>query len=190
MRLYRLPYLLTKAEIRCIIYKVNYIYLKNILRAGIIMSENNIKIENGISARCGKWRKWIIIAALAVIVAAAVTVTLILTLGKKPAIPPEREIFYSDGFEFVYKTEDTLSIVSYRGDEEEVHIPSTLVGLAVTEVAEDAFLGNIYIRNLSFGMFLTDIAPSAFRGCSELQTVTLPKSIKKLKWKLCSTRPN
>ena len=106
------------------------------------MSENNINIENRISARNGRVRLILIIAAVALLVAVGVCVILFFVLrGDKP-LPREREVFYSDDFEYAYKTDDTLTILSYTGTDSTVHVPTTINGLAVVEIAKEAFLGN------------------------------------------------
>ena len=143
------------------------------------MDENKVNKESEIPARNGKVRLIVIIAAVAVLVSLAVGLIIFFAI-KSDVSSPQREVFYFDGFEYSYKTEDSLTITAYKGNDSDVYVPSTIAGIAVVEIASEAFLGNEDIKSISFGMFLTEISDRAFVGCAEIKKVTFPDSLKKI----------
>ena len=60
----------------------------------------------------------------------------------------------------------------------ELHIPSTYLGMAVTEIAPRAFEGNTTITSLTIPSSITFIGKSAFGSCTRLAKIDLPDTVK------------
>lgn len=68
-------------------------------------------------------------------------------------------------------------LLAYLGSSSNVIIPGT-----VTQIAENAFKGNLNIISLAFDLssYLDTIPQRAFEGCTYLETVTFPESIREI----------
>ena len=101
-----------------------------------------------------------------------------------PAIEiPEEQKNYEvkiDSFDF------TATITEYKGDEEQVVVPATVVDPVYGDVCDvvaiggSAFLGNETMKEISFPETLVSIGEGAFQNCSALEKVTLPEGVEKI----------
>lgn len=87
----------------------------------------------------------------------------------------------SDGFSYL-ATDKMAVIYDYDNRTSDVAIPQQLGDNYTTKIAKYAFFNNTNMTSLSFenASFLTEIGDSAFAGCSNIKTLVLPLSIKKL----------
>ena len=81
--------------------------------------------------------------------------------------------FYS----YTVKSDGTICIDKYLGDEQVVVIPSTIEGAIVTEIGANAFQNCTGITELGFPENLTAIGSSAFQNCSGLTALDLPGGV-------------
>ena len=70
------------------------------------------------------------------------------------------------GFEYEVKDDGTIEIIGYSGAEADITIPSTINGATVTSIADNAFADNKNLTSVTIPDSVTDIAPTAFNGCS------------------------
>ena len=70
----------------------------------------------------------------------------------------------------------TVTITGYTGSMIDVEIPSTIDGLSVTRIGEDAFK-NALIRSVTIPSSVREIDWFAFSGCTCLESVTIPSSV-------------
>jgi len=68
-------------------------------------------------------------------------------------------------------------ITGYSGSGGAVIIPSTIGGVAVTGIADNAFFNNKAITSVTIPSGATRIGYSAFFGCTSLQSITIPASV-------------
>ena len=61
---------------------------------------------------------------------------------------------------------------------EEIIIPSTYRGKAVTQIAPHAFEGAIYLKSITIPDTITSIGDYAFSDCVSLTDVTVPNNVK------------
>ena len=78
---------------------------------------------------------------------------------------------------FTVNAGETLAITSYTGPGGTVSIPASLIGLPVTGIADDAFLGDASLTNVIIPGSVTNIGEEAFGFCSSLASVTIPGSV-------------
>jgi hypothetical protein len=72
---------------------------------------------------------------------------------------------------------DTLAIIHYSGLGGEVTIPSTIAGLAVTSIGDEAFFSCTSLTNVTIPGGVTSIGDGAFYDCTSLTNVTIPDSV-------------
>lgn len=83
-----------------------------------------------------------------------------------------------DGFEYVRTSDGTAAIlVGYVGQEKEVKIPSSIDGLKVIEIADEAFMNNTQITEVTATNNITKIGDRVFMGCTSLKEVKAIKSV-------------
>lgn len=82
-------------------------------------------------------------------------------------------------FEYRALTAQTVEIVRYTGNEENIEIPETLGGKTVVSVGESAFFKSDCV-SVSIPNSVTAIGKSAFERCELLNTVHFSKKLKKL----------
>ena len=131
-------------------------------------------------------KQLIIIISVAVLLALAVTLTVVLLTRDKP---DERMVYYHDDFGYVIRDDGKLEIVSYSGSDSDVVIPSAIDSRSVASIGEGAFLGN-KMRTLKLGTFVTEIKDSAFHSCTSLESVTWSSvlaSIDKYAFYMCTS---
>jgi len=71
----------------------------------------------------------------------------------------------------------SCAITGYSGTDYSPVIPSTIDGLIVTDIGDNAFYGDGYLGNLTIPNSVTTIGNSAFNSCYSLGSVTIPNSV-------------
>ena len=84
-----------------------------------------------------------------------------------------------DGLEYEYNN-DTLCIIDYYGTEEELVIPAEINGKRVTSIGRSAFADRESLKHIVLPEGLKGINQYAFRGCSNLVSISLPASLGKI----------
>ena len=83
-----------------------------------------------------------------------------------------------DGFEYIRTADGTAAIlVGYVGTETEVKIPSSINNLKIIEIADEAFMNNTKITEVTATNNITIIGDRAFMGCTSLKAVKSIKSV-------------
>lgn len=95
----------------------------------------------------------------------------------------EKECQFSCEYE-INEKEQTISIVKYTGEEENVNVPGFLAGLPVAEIKEEAFLNQTMPVRVNISSMVQKIGQGAFKGCSSLTHVTLPEGMERLEKEL------
>lgn len=81
----------------------------------------------------------------------------------------------SSEYEFVLLDDNTYAIKNFIDTSlEHIEIPSTHNGKAVTSILSDAFLNGKYLKSIVVPTSITEIKAGAFRGCSNVESMTLP----------------
>lgn len=79
---------------------------------------------------------------------------------------------------FTYIIDDGKAVITgYRGSETNLVIPSTLKGLKVEEIEDNAFYQNHSITSVTIENGVEEIGDKAFYNCTGLTKVTLPDSL-------------
>jgi alpha-tubulin suppressor-like RCC1 family protein len=79
---------------------------------------------------------------------------------------------------FTYTNNGTgLTITGYTGTGGVVEIPTTIGGVAVTGIGDEAFKNITSITNLTLPNSLTAIGQKAFEGCTQLISISIPNSV-------------
>lgn len=81
-------------------------------------------------------------------------------------------------FEFIRESDGTLCVKSYSGTETYVEIPSHHENIPVTSISKDAFLQGSNIKTLIIPDTITYISEGALSGCTSIQSITLPYTIR------------
>lgn len=97
------------------------------------------------------------------------------SLGTLDAVNTKAAV--EDEFEF---DKDTKTIVKYNGTQSNVEIPSTIDGVNVTTIGEDAFSSNEYIETVEIPDSVTTIENEAFLNCPNLGYVEMSDNVKSL----------
>jgi hypothetical protein len=80
--------------------------------------------------------------------------------------------------QFSYTTNNgTVSITNYTGSGGAVTIPSTINGLPVTSIGDDAFYDCASLTRVTIPNSVTNIGNTAFETCVNLTSVTIPDSV-------------
>ena len=82
--------------------------------------------------------------------------------------------FSSNGFTFLKMDNGTYCITKYSGQSSYVEIPQTVRGVNVTAIKQYAFENNTYIKTVVVHDNIIEIGQGAFRGCTSLQSLTVP----------------
>ncbi len=80
-------------------------------------------------------------------------------------------------FDYEMTSANTVTIVGYHGNGEDVVIPSKFSGFKVTAIADNAFKNNETIKNVVIGKNVKTIGTKAFANCTALEEVTFGKSV-------------
>jgi hypothetical protein len=91
------------------------------------------------------------------------------TYGGRPVAEWSSDIIYS----YQITGPSSVVIVGYVGDGGYVNLPSTLNDKTVVGVAANAFAGRADITGVSIPATITNIAPGAFYGCSQLSNFSV-----------------
>lgn len=91
----------------------------------------------------------------------------------------------SEGLQFMLYTDEDdngYAVITGIGTcfDREIIIPNVIGGLPVTEIAENAFKGNLNIYGVSIPKGVKKIGRSAFADCKNLYTILLPQGIEEL----------
>ena len=70
-----------------------------------------------------------------------------------------------------------IFISSYKGQDSEIIVPSTIKGKPVTTISDSAFQGFTNITSIKLPQGIKKLGKVAFNNCSQLVTVTLPEGI-------------
>lgn len=70
-----------------------------------------------------------------------------------------------------------VTITGCRGANGVVAIPSTIKGVPVTRITDQALLGCSSLTNITIPNGVTSIGDQAFSGCASLRGVTIPNSV-------------
>lgn len=79
---------------------------------------------------------------------------------------------YYDGFVYI-ANDNGLTITAYNGKAYDLVIPVTIDGVSVTEIKENAFNGNRFIRSVEIPSGVIKIGDQAFMNCSALTMVEM-----------------
>jgi len=77
-----------------------------------------------------------------------------------------------------YYNNNSVTVIGYSGNSSTVFVPSSIEGMKVTEISDNAFKNNTTITEVIIEDGVTSIGYNAFSGCSSLEKVTIPESVK------------
>lgn len=85
-------------------------------------------------------------------------------------------------FKYKEQKDGTLEITDYKqeNNDKEVVIPAEIKGKKVTSIGSSAFRGCNNLSSISVPKGVTSIGGSAFRGCSKLSSIHLPNGVTKI----------
>lgn len=86
----------------------------------------------------------------------------------------------ADGLLYAPLNSEQVAITGYEGDMPDVIIPAEIDGMAVVEIASEAFRDNLTVTSVMLPEGVVRIGESAFYGCEELQSVELPASLEEI----------
>lgn len=82
-----------------------------------------------------------------------------------------------DGIKYSTINSTTLEFAGVETAQETVVIPSTVYGKKVVRIAQNAFLNDTTLKNITLPDTLTTIKQNAFSGCTSLESITIPESV-------------
>ncbi len=89
---------------------------------------------------------------------------------------PEPGPIPTEGLSYTLLDDDTYEVsVGTATEEEEIIIPATYEGKAVTSIARQAFLGCENVTKISLPKSITNIEPYAFSSCKKLSEILVAK---------------
>lgn len=77
----------------------------------------------------------------------------------------------------VYRTGE---IYAYKGEAENLYIPSTVNGIEIKEISKKAFVGNMKLKNVYIEDGVKNIGEEAFKNCIKLESIRLPSTLETL----------
>ena len=95
--------------------------------------------------------------------------------GKESVISVKAET--RDDYSYELKEDGSYTITGYNGSENEVVIPNKINGKKVTSIGDSAFEGCSNLTSITIPKGVTSIGDWAFYGCSNLTSVTIPKGV-------------
>ena len=112
-------------------------------------------------------------------VCAALALVLALCLGCFFAMAEEeaREIFTSGKYKYALLDDGSAEITQYTGTGEELILPASLDGHAVTAIGEEAFFSCTSLTGVILPDSVTAIGDEAFSLCTSLTSVSIPDSV-------------
>jgi len=103
------------------------------------------------------------------------------TVSKESSIIPESNTAVFEYGDYEYEiVGDSITIVKYNGDDEELVIPDTMDGLSVTVIGEGAFKENETLKSVVISDNVILIDKAAFRKCTELESVQFGESVEEI----------
>jgi hypothetical protein len=88
------------------------------------------------------------------------------------ALLSKSPVFVVDGVTYEIIEDNNLKVVSYEGTDAAVVIPETVEGMTVTEIGEEAFMGNTTLESIDLPDTITIIRARAFKGCTKLSSMS------------------
>ncbi len=85
-----------------------------------------------------------------------------------------KELVSENDFEYIITNANTACLISYKGNQKEVHIDSTVQGALLTEVASNAFKDCTALEAVAFPDSIVKFGTSLFEGCTNLKKITTP----------------
>ena len=111
---------------------------------------------------------------------AAAVLILLLFLQAAGAVA-ETQTLSQGGWEYTWDREqNTVEIVGYTGDLQEVTVPKELDGAKVVSIGEGAFRDQKKLTKVTLQEGITALGVSAFSGCLSLETVVLPDTLESI----------
>lgn len=77
----------------------------------------------------------------------------------------------------VYRTGE---IYAYKGEVENLYIPSTVNGIEIKEISRKAFIANMKLKNVYIEDGVKNIGEEAFKNCIKLESIRLPSTLETL----------
>ncbi len=77
------------------------------------------------------------------------------------------------GYTYTTNSGNTITITGYAGSGGAVTVPTTINGLPVTGIGEDAFTDNISLTGVTIPSSVTNIGNQAFSSCTSLTAITV-----------------
>jgi len=94
------------------------------------------------------------------------------------AVVTEGEIVDSLHIKYRLNKDSTAHVVGYVAEVETLNIPATVNGIPVTAIADSAFESNTKLRRVTIAGGIEKIGSFSFKGCSQLEDIQLPPSLK------------
>ena len=83
-------------------------------------------------------------------------------------------------YEYIQITDTTCKITDYNGQDTEIVIPTTLGGLTVTGIGDNAFSNKGNLKHIVLPETLVTIGSCAFANCKALEEIILPDSVQRI----------
>ncbi|MCD8373140.1 MAG: leucine-rich repeat protein [Clostridia bacterium] len=112
----------------------------------------------------------IIISILAVIAAICIAIACVYLFAPISYVS-------SDDMEFSKNEDGGYTVTYYSGNDASVEIPSTVRGVAVTGIGEEAFYNCSSLTSITIPDSVTSIGCYAFYGCTALKSITIPDGV-------------
>ena len=110
----------------------------------------------------------------AIILVVCIAAVIAIVIGINVAQKNQNETKY----EFVRQSDGTFDIKNYTGTDAYVEIPSYHEGVPITSISKDAFITGGNIKTLVIPDTITYISEGALSGCTNIQSLTLPYTIR------------
>ncbi len=82
-----------------------------------------------------------------------------------------------DGIKYSTINSTSLECAGVSTAQETVVIPAKVYGKSVTRIAQNAFLNDTTVKNITLPDSLTTIKDNAFSGCTSLESINIPQSV-------------
>ena len=99
------------------------------------------------------------------------------TAAPLPTVAMTEEAPSGDAFEYTFAGNSGVTVVKYRGSDEDVVVEGIYAGHPVTRIGDHAFIGNTTMRRITLPQTLTFIGHTAFRECTALQEIAIPSGV-------------
>src|SRR5678816_1881859 len=88
----------------------------------------------------------------------------------------QAQVFYYPPF-YCSSNDTSVTITSYVGSGGAVNIPSTIIGLPVTAIGNNAFYRNSHLSGITITNSVISIGTNAFGYCTNLTSVTMGTNV-------------